>query len=485
MKKMIAIIIFLLPIAIHAQVGRFIDSLLDNKIILLPTYRQSVIGNESLLLQMNYAKPGIIDTTGIGKLMNADILSVDLVFTDYPATSSLKELNTKRFQNLISLAPFIVQQKSISWQVIRQTDGKDKASSEKLLHGFVINYRPEPTKAFTRTEISLIKKIVDDLPKPVVVEQQARPKKKIRYWDVIYGRSQLEKPRYFYGRPVKDITNSKVTVTDAGDSMMTMTIAEAMQKNILNDDEKRRFGKPGLIYILFGPEPQMRRTVKRDEPGYAKNVTPLPLPDSSVIITLLNNHFKKVLIVADVTSSMSPYIGQLLHWLSATAKNKNVQFITCFNDGDDMRNENKRLGSTGGIYGEPFTNILQAGNLIENTMNNGSGGDTPENVCEALIKSIEMCKDCDDVVLMADNWAPARDITLVKQIKKPVKIVVCGGTVGVQPDYVTIALETGGGLYFPDGSVIDFTALKQGKEITIRGLNYKLDEAGKVMINRK
>jgi len=89
------------------------------------------------------------------------------------------------------------------------------------------------------------------------------------------------------------------------------------------------------------------------------------------------------------------------------------------------------------------------------------------------------------VVLMADNWAPARDITLVKQIKKPVKIVVCGGTVGVQPDYVTIALETGGGLYFPDGSVIDFTALKQGKEITIRGLNYKLDEAGKVMINRK
>ena len=187
----------------------------------------------------------------------------------------------------------------------------------------------------------------------------------------------------------------------------------------------------------------------------------------------------------DVTLSMAPFSAATLSWLSDSANQRNIKYVTCFNDGDDMKDELKQMGSTGGIYGETFKNPLRVSKLIETTMDKGSGGDTPENVCEAIISSIEKCSECSDVILIADNWAGVRDIELVNKINKPVNIIICGGTTGVHPDYVTIASATNGSLHFGNEDVPELPLLKQGKTIIIRGIAFQLNEQNRAIAVRR
>ena len=126
------------------------------------------------------------------------------------------------------------------------------------------------------------------------------------------------------------------------------------------------------------------------------------------------NHFNNPLIVTDVTGSMSPYMAQLQNWfkLNATA-NPNMQFVF-FNDGDDMADGNKKIGATGGIYYTPSIPVDQLLNFMAMVASKGSGGDCPENNMEALIKGAAMAKKAvGDIVMIADNDAPVKDISLL------------------------------------------------------------------------
>ena len=356
-----------------------------------------------MVLKMSYGISEFADTTGFWQLNNADILSVDLVYSDYPSGQDLKDLNRKRYLSLLKLFPFLSGNKETTWQMIRQTNGKDKESSANLLHGFVINYRPPYTTTEADSEIAYIKKVTDELPKPPV--EETKPGAKVRYWDVIYGKGDKIKKEPF-------------------------DTAAMLKRN-----------------KALAPE----------------------WTDSTVFRITQRNHFKDALVVMDVTGSMSPYSAQVLGWLSAQ---DNVKFIACFNDGNNRAEYDKPLGNTGGIYGEPYQDLTQASKLITTTMSKGGGGMRPENDCEALLKAIELCQDCKDVVLIADSWAPVRDIDLVQQIKKPVKVVVCGGSVGVHTDYITIAAITHGSLYFRDGDLLDLSPLLHNQRLTIRGKDY-------------
>ncbi len=465
MRKTLTLFIFFIPVCIYAQ-DHFVDSILDNRIISLPSYQSSVISNENLFVKMDYAKSEIADTTGFYKLLHADILSVDLLFSDFPANQTLKPLNKKRLQNLIQLLPFLIQQNGVRWQVFRQTDGKDKESSQNLLHGFMINYRAAPTKEGTEKEIVYLKELVALLPQPVVVVP-AKAVPKLHYWDMIYG-GDGEQTRFYNDRPIKSIIDNREAKLEPGDFILALTPISANNKRLLNEVERRRYGKKDSIYLVLGP------AIKFDthQKDIAKPTMEVRLPDSTVMKVLTRTKLKQALVVTDVTASMSAYTGQFLYWLGKSELKRNISYVVCFNDGDDMPTEKKQLGNTGGVYGQPFKSVMQVSELMENTMNKGSGGDTPENVCEALIKAIGMCPSCEDVVLVADNWAPARDIELVKQIKKPVKVILCGNLTGIVTDYITIALETGGSLHFMNDDIVDLSPLKEGKSILIKGRNY-------------
>lgn len=457
-----------MPLCLRAQQDKFIDSLLNNRVILIPTYVQPVESNESMVLRMNFGQADLLDTTGISKLKDAQILSVDLVFSDYPSNQDLKTLNKKRYQNLFAAMPFNITDKTISWQMIRQMDGKDKESSLNLLHGWIINYRPKFTPAETEKEITYLERIIDSLPKPKPVEE-TKPAGKVRYWDVIYGGNSTAIVRTYLDRPVKTVSANKAqlqTILQKGDTLIGMRTQIARASRLLVLPQERAI-KSDSVYVLLTPKPVFEED-KKDETKKEGSVY-----TGVVVNALSRNKFTNALIIADVTGSVSPYLGQLLTWLSQQETNS-VRYLVCFNDGDNKRDDQKILGDAGGVYGEAYTDVSQAALLIERTMRKGNGGDMAENDCEAIIKSLSNYQDAKDVVLVADSWSPVRDIVLAKNIKRPVRVIVCGSQIGVHPDYITIALVTNGSLHFMNEDILDLTPLKEGKEMTIKNKQYKL-----------
>ncbi|HAK12597.1 MAG TPA: hypothetical protein DCO78_12090, partial [Chitinophagaceae bacterium] len=64
----------------------------------------------------------------------------------------------------------------------------------------------------------------------------------------------------------------------------------------------------------------------------------------------------------------------------------------------------------------------QISELIQTTMLKGSGGDLQENNCEALLYAVNHCSQYGDLVIVADSWAPVRDLELLPKLKQPVKV---------------------------------------------------------------
>ena len=464
----------------HAQkVNSFIDSILQNRILKISAYQQNFISQESKLFNMQFGKSNFVDTTGIHQLNNTEILSIDLVFTDYPSNLDLKPLNKQRFLQLNKLLPNAINNKYTKWQIIRQMDGADKQTAKGMLHGFVINYRKPTTAADTKKEIDYIYALTPDPAEELepVKKQVPKKKEKIRHWEIIHNMSNNYK--IIAGRTVKKISNDKNEIVEEfekGDSAFTLSTKKALQQQIITGRERDINVKLDSVFVLLDglPKPFEEFVPKREK------VKVLPKKDSTVIKIFERNKFKNMLVVADVTSSMSTYNAQIIFWLDSETKKNNLEALVCFNDGDDKQTEQKIIGNTGGIYGEIFKDVNQISELMQTVMEKGSGGDLPENDCEALIKSINQFNNYDDIILIADSWAPVRDIDLVTKITKPIKIIICGNELGPHADYVTIAMQTNGSLHLSDLDVTDFSLLKQNKILTIKGSNYMLKD-GKVV----
>lgn len=479
-SNFILIVLFQYSVSSYSQtLSFFVDSILNNKTIKIPVYQQKNISYESRFYKMNFAKSTFIDTSGLAVINEAEILSISLVFTDFPSNLDLKPLNKNRFIQLNKYLPNAIKNKHIRWQVIRQMDGFDKKTAENMLHGFVINYRLPVTKKSWQYEMDYIYAIT---PAPVTEEiipedVPPPPRKKVNNWNAKYT-SQISYTILF-DRTVKKVSQNKLELQKyyrKKDSLISLTTQQALQyKIVTKNDEQIDFNKDS-VYVLLDALPE-------DE---SKFIPPRPKPnitlkkDSTFFNTIERNRFRNLLVVADVTSSMSPYNAQVIQWVSKQINKNNLKAMVCFNDGDGKRQEEKIIGNTGGIYGAVYENPTQIGELFENAMRKGRGGDLQENDCEALIKAIEMFSDYDEIILVADSWAPVRDIELVHKIKKPVKVLVCGNELGPHPDYVTIALYTNGSLHFSDDDVLQFFELKAGKVQNIHGTNYVIKADGKV-----
>lgn len=198
--------------------------------------------------------------------------------------------------------------------------------------------------------------------------------------------------------------------------------------------------------------------------------------DLSVQQALDRNQFKNPLIVTDVTGSMSPYMAQLQGWFRLNAaKNPTAQFVF-FNDGDNKSDAAKVIGNTGGIYYTPSVPVDQLLGFMSMAAGKGNGGDGPENNMEALIKGVKMAKNpYTDIVMIADNNAPVKDISLLGSFTKPVHIIVCGSNGNfVHPDYLKIAWQTKGSIHTADADYNNIGNLKDGETIKIGLSVYRL-----------
>ncbi len=207
--------------------------------------------------------------------------------------------------------------------------------------------------------------------------------------------------------------------------------------------------------------------------------------DSTVLNTLnRNDNWKKMLVVTDLTGSMSPYTAQLLLWFKLAQNTGRVEHLVFFNDGDGRADSLKLLGKTGGIYDLKPNSFEDIAILANKVVEKGTGGDEPENNVEALLYGIKACPACTETVMISDNWASPRDLTLLKQVNKPVRVILCGTEEGVNPDYLNLARDTGGSVHTIREDIENLLTLNEGQELKI-GNEVFVVRRGKIELLRK
>jgi len=176
-----------------------------------------------------------------------------------------------------------------------------------------------------------------------------------------------------------------------------------------------------------------------------------------------NPSWDDILVVNDWTGSMHPYGIELLVWYRLnTEKRKNIKQFVFFNDGDAKFTSDKEIGSTGGIYAAKSTDLKDVMQSMLTSMQNGLGGDSPENDVEALLEAQKACPDCKELILIADARSTIRDIELAEKVNKPVRIILCGAEKGIVKDYLWLAYKTKGTLHTLREDIRSLTALKPG-----------------------
>lgn len=176
-----------------------------------------------------------------------------------------------------------------------------------------------------------------------------------------------------------------------------------------------------------------------------------------------NKQWKNATVVADVTGSMSPYISQLALWFLYKLNHKEVTNLVLFNDGDDLKNELKITGKTGGIYTKSTNNYRDFVDVLQLATSRGFGGDLQENAVEAILKAQELYPNSTEIIFIADNYAPIRDAELISNIKIPVRVVLCGTQLFANPHYLNLARKTGGSVHSMEQDLVDLSKLVEGK----------------------
>jgi len=120
---------------------------------------------------------------------------------------------------------------------------------------------------------------------------------------------------------------------------------------------------------------------------------------------------------------------------------------------------------------------------IEDTRKAGEGGDDPENDLEAVYRSVNAYRDYADVVLIADD-SDVRDMALLKRIKKPIHVVLCGTAKGINTQYLKIAYMTKGSIHttYED---LNMKTLKDGQEFTLDNDIFQLHSGEFVWIDTR
>lgn len=197
-------------------------------------------------------------------------------------------------------------------------------------------------------------------------------------------------------------------------------------------------------------------------------------PKDSTIYKVMerNKDWCNMLVISDLTASMSPYVAELLLWFKLNNNDKKVRSFVFFNDGDLKRTAQKEIGNTGGIYMGEADDLEKILNIAFRTMAKGYGGDLPENDVEAIMEGIGSFTKFDEVVLIADNKSEVRDLELAEKLKIPIKVVLCGTEKGVLIDYLELAYKSGGSVHTIEEDITSLMKLNDGETVEIGNVKY-------------
>jgi hypothetical protein len=427
-----------------------IKPIVDAPVVKIPGYsKQKIAGVNSLSISTDYAKDALSKMYPVVHLDSVQVLAIDLIFTDYPAYDDLKKLNTNRLMNLFAKFPSLLTNiNAIEWRVIRQMAGAVREKAQSLYHGFVVYYRPQQSTATAEADAAKLKDMLT--PKEVPVRKKRRG----------FLATDTSRLREMY--EIEEYTIVK-----------KMPVPEALEYLGIDAKEKRNYPRLDSILVFEKPTDDSLETKLQREP-----------PEDSTVLKVLDRmQWQQMLVVSDVTASMYPYTGQLLLWLKLHEDERYIHQFVFFNDGDRKDEDQKIIGSTGGIYTTGSSIFEEVERLLYKAMHNGSGGAIPENNMEAIVRGIEACPDCLQVVMIADNWSGVKDMELLRLVKKPVHIIACGVRDKINTDFLTIARATGGSVHLIEKDIDNLATLKEGESIAI-GSNTYIIENGKFRITK-
>jgi antitoxin component YwqK of YwqJK toxin-antitoxin module len=258
---------------------------------------------------------------------------------------------------------------------------------------------------------------------------------------------------------------------------------EEMYKNGLKDGYERNFDQTGVLLTEgnFSKGELDGSYAHFDKKGYVTYESPskettlkfdkflsgeYKIKDSTLFFVFKRNkEWKKMMLVVDMTGSMFPYIGQMLVWYRQNYEDGRVKYYALFNDGDNLTDDKKVLGKTGGVHPFEAKDYRKLKKDIEDVRKLGEGGDDPENDVEALTAAMVAFRDYSDIILIADE-SNVRDMALLKRIKKPIHVIMCGTKKGINEQYLRIAYQTKGSFHTISND-IDMKKLKDGEEFQV------------------
>jgi hypothetical protein len=197
--------------------------------------------------------------------------------------------------------------------------------------------------------------------------------------------------------------------------------------------------------------------------------------DTVVMEVLNRNNWTEKLIVCDVTGSMSEFAAQLLWWFKLNFNTEKNMQVVLFNDGDGKEDHLKKTGETGGVHYTKPPSFDSLANFMTHVQSLGYGGLLPENNMEALVKAVKMASPFKELIMVADNRSPVRDMELLSSFKTPVRIIVCGSADGyISPDYLKIAWKTKGSVHTMEQDFVNLARLSEGQSVVINGITYRI-----------
>ena len=452
----------------------------------MPAYDRSKLKFYHIAVPMGFASDSLTERKRT-RINKGTVYQVDLVFSHFRSstTFSQEELNRRRLETLRKHLPSLFSNTQVKWNLIRQTSATTKEDAQKLFHGFVFHMRI-----------------------PIYVSKRDGRRYRIdgkAERDLLHGilgdtlpagyKTNLPIPE----TPILDTTITSKTYYPKYTRYGSLWNAARRKRRLKGMQfKKKRIWKRTLEYTTYrdtvteidstvGAYGSVYSSTLGEHPFYMDPLTHYSVYRDSVVMKTFLDHpeWENMLVVEDVTGSMYPYTGQTMAWRRLAQPKRRIMHWAFFNDGDSR--PDGPIGRSDGVYCVASEEQKPVEGKAMEAMTLGGGGGGPENDIEAMLKALDRSDlDPEVIVLIADNWAPVRDLKLFSRLKArnvPVYVIVCGAIWGsINVEYLEIARRTGGKVFTIEGELEGLLELSEGDIIDVGDQKFEVSKGKLVLI---
>ena len=400
-------------------------------------YEQEESGAQQAVLKLEFGSDKILNAPQASQYQGKNVVKVELVYTDFSLLEDFNQpaLNNARLEALKRLSPELFNNTAIEWEFTGQTACRNEKEAKDMFHGFVVTYHPIVSVVNRLSEIDRMKQILNN--------------------DSLGQDS------------VQLITTHKIRKRKRRTGQYYPKMKNKREKGIMYD-KRSIWNRRAELMTYYDTTFNTKKAIFFFPSEHHEEYLSQVLKDSTIFKVMdRNKDWTEALFVCDVTSSMLRYSTELLLWHRLNFNARKARYFTFFNDGDNLPDNRKQVGRTGGIYHIEANTFRDVEEMAMTAISKGSGGDGPENDLEALITGMNKFPQAKEIVLVADNHSNIKDIALLRRVHKPVHVILCGSTWGINVDYLNLVRETAGTIHTIEQDINNLKQMREGESIEI------------------